>query len=235
MDASDKFCTLSNGVKVEEGWSGNDTGNNWCNKCRCMNGNLACTRMACINSNPDKTFAKHPSPDKTPKPTSTPTAISTSQAKPDSKHENENQLITLLDYSDDPDNPTFIEFNGNNILISDDFGGIDRDYITFTVPENTKVKSIILNFFEGEDDIAFFAIEKNKKYTAKDDINKMVSYGHFGSGTEYNKIGKNILYYDKNIDQKTREKVELEPGEYTIRLQQGTSLNASYSFTVYLE
>ena len=94
IDASDKFCTLSNGVKVEEGWSGNDTGNNWCNKCRCMNGNLACTRMACINSNPDKTFAKHPSPDKTPKPTSTPTAISTSQAKPDSKHENENQLIT---------------------------------------------------------------------------------------------------------------------------------------------
>ena len=36
MDTSDKFCTLSNGEKVEEGWSGNDTGNNWCNKFYCM-------------------------------------------------------------------------------------------------------------------------------------------------------------------------------------------------------
>ena len=501
MDTSDKFCTLSNGEKVEEGWSGNDTGNNWCNKCRCMNGNLACTRMACINSNPDKTFAKQPSSTKTPTLTSTKTPISTStptnevplnvptptpsidvsitpnlcsdteidltnkwieilesveftkcvrpfgiliaaqQDVPDiyikqsaqiiaeildpdmdgiandpqvvdllsdykrswitmpsqtpyswvdtegyleqklgsysinlprwwmigdkdfdntppDKHskavmveeivhyihqlgystvypdvfgvedwnsivaieaksaacdwwqhpENDcedrpaeydgdcsgpscdvvefyhqvlitmagmnpawlgigfpnnyeelekklskemkdvlrnpiyhqinrplNYTYPMIDYSDDPSNPTFIEFNDNNILISDNFGGIDRDYVTFTVPENTKVKYIILNSFVGEDDIAFFALENNNKYTALDDINKMISYGHFGPGTDFNKIGSDILYYDKNLDQKTREKIELEPGEYTFRLQQGTSLNASYSFTVYLE
>ncbi len=492
-DSFDKFCILSNGEKVEEGWSGNDTGNNSCNKCRCMNGNLACTKMACINSNLENTFAKDPTSTKTPISTSTPTnevllnvptptpsidvsitpnlcsdaeidltnnwieilesveftkcvrpfgiliaaqqdvpdiyikqsaqivaeildpdmdgiandpqvvdllsdykrswitmpsqnpdswgdtegyleqklgsysinlprwwmigdkdfddtppdkyskavmveeivhyihqlgystvypdvfgvedwtsivSIETKSAACDWWQHPENDcedrpaeydgdcsgpscdvvefyhqvLITMagmnpawlgigfpntyeeldkklskefkdvlrnpiyhqinkplnytypmIDYSDDPSNPTFIEFNENNIHISDNFGGIDRDYVTFTVPENTKVKYIILNSFVGEDDIAFFALEKNDKYTALDDINKMVSYGHFGPGTDFNKIGSDILYYDKNLDQKTREKIELEPGKYTVRLQQGTSLNASYSFTVYLE
>ncbi len=40
---------------------------------------------------------------------------------------------------------------------------------------------------------------------------------------------------DKNINQKTREKVMLESGDYTFRLQQGNSANASYSFIVYLD
>jgi len=141
----------------------------------------------------------------------------------------------FIDYSDDPSDPTFIKFHGNTILIADNFGGVDRDYVTFTVPENTNVKHIILNSFKGEDEIAFFALEKNDKYTALDDISKMISYGHFGPGTDFNKIGSDILFYDKNIDQKTRKKIELEPGVYTFRLQQGTSANASYSFTVYLD
>lgn len=40
-------CTLAGGEIVVQGWSGNDTGSNYCNKCRCMSGNLACTKMAC--------------------------------------------------------------------------------------------------------------------------------------------------------------------------------------------
>ena len=46
--SSNKFCMLTGGEKVEEGWSGKDSGDNYCNQCKCMNGNLACTRMACI-------------------------------------------------------------------------------------------------------------------------------------------------------------------------------------------
>ena len=53
--------------------------------------------------------------------------------------------------------------------------------------------------------------------------------------SDYNNIGSDILYYDKNINQKTREKVMLESGDYTFRLQQGNSANASYSFIVYLD
>ena len=58
LDSSNKFCELSDGQIVSEGWSGNDTGNNFCNKCRCMNGNLACTEMACITLDPNQTYAK---------------------------------------------------------------------------------------------------------------------------------------------------------------------------------
>ena len=41
-------CTLSDGEVVQDGWQGNDTGNNHCNSCNCNNGRLACTKMACM-------------------------------------------------------------------------------------------------------------------------------------------------------------------------------------------
>ena len=45
-------CTLSDGEVVQDGWQGNDTGNNYCNSCNCNNGRLACTKMACMRIMP---------------------------------------------------------------------------------------------------------------------------------------------------------------------------------------
>mmetsp|Transcript_48403 Transcript_48403/g.115088 ORF Transcript_48403/g.115088 Transcript_48403/m.115088 type:complete len:230 (+) Transcript_48403:101-790(+) len=45
--AGESSCKLSDGTAVPEGWSGKDVGGNWCNKCRCSGGMLACTAMAC--------------------------------------------------------------------------------------------------------------------------------------------------------------------------------------------
>ena len=45
--ATGKGCTLSGGETVESGWSGEDTGDNYCNSCFCSNGVLGCTEMAC--------------------------------------------------------------------------------------------------------------------------------------------------------------------------------------------
>ena len=45
--ATIKRCTLSDGETVESGWSGKDTGDNYCNNCFCSNGVLGCTKMAC--------------------------------------------------------------------------------------------------------------------------------------------------------------------------------------------
>ncbi len=47
-----KNCTLSGGEVVESGWSGKDTGSNFCNQCTCMQdgpnmGALVCTEMYC--------------------------------------------------------------------------------------------------------------------------------------------------------------------------------------------
>ena len=59
-------CVLTGGEVVEDGWSGKDTGSNSCNQCRCMEGGLACTKMACVS-----TATAKPTP--TPTPTQTPT------------------------------------------------------------------------------------------------------------------------------------------------------------------
>lgn len=42
-------CELTGGETVEEGWSGNDTGSNFCNTCRCGAVGLACTLLLCPN------------------------------------------------------------------------------------------------------------------------------------------------------------------------------------------
>ena len=44
-------CELTGGETVYNGWSGKDTGTNHCNQCRCINGMLACTKMACLGLN----------------------------------------------------------------------------------------------------------------------------------------------------------------------------------------
>ena len=45
-----KSCKLSGGELVDDGWIGKDTGSNYCNQCKCMNGALACTKMACLDN-----------------------------------------------------------------------------------------------------------------------------------------------------------------------------------------
>ncbi|GIS31044.1 MAG: hypothetical protein Ct9H90mP2_14270 [Dehalococcoidia bacterium] len=42
----------------------------------------------------------------------------------------------------------------------------------------------------------------------------MISYGHFGPGTDDNKIGSDLLYYKKNsyYGYAQREKIELDAG-----------------------
>lgn len=51
-------CQLTGGEVVPNGWSGKDTGSNYCNQCTCMNGALACTKMACIpDGNANNEFA----------------------------------------------------------------------------------------------------------------------------------------------------------------------------------
>merc|ERR1719326_1033147 len=46
-----KQCVLSDGsTQVDDSWAGNDVGQNSCNKCKCNDGALACTKMACQGS-----------------------------------------------------------------------------------------------------------------------------------------------------------------------------------------
>ena len=61
-------CTLNGGEVVQKGWSGKDTGANYCNQCVCLNVGLACTKMACPSVKVPATSTPVP-------PTSTPTQV----------------------------------------------------------------------------------------------------------------------------------------------------------------
>ena len=49
-------CYLSSGTFVENGWSGNGEGSNWCNSCSCENGILSCTEMFCGDNPVEEIF-----------------------------------------------------------------------------------------------------------------------------------------------------------------------------------
>ena len=84
-------CNLTGGELVEEGWTGKDTGSNFCNQCICMKVGLACTRMACFL--PDL-----PTKDPTPMPTIMPTSTPTTAPTPTAKPVMENPDILLTDH-----------------------------------------------------------------------------------------------------------------------------------------
>ena len=45
--AAGSGCKLTGGEAVADGWGGEDSGSNSCNRCRCSGGALTCTEMAC--------------------------------------------------------------------------------------------------------------------------------------------------------------------------------------------
>jgi len=47
------MCTLTDGTMVKDGFSGTDTGDNFCNTCSCRAGQLSCTEMACVQEEHD--------------------------------------------------------------------------------------------------------------------------------------------------------------------------------------
>ena len=53
-------------------------------------------------------------------------------------------------------------------------------YLNLNIPEGFVLKELIVDKYEGDDKIAFFAIQEGTTYTAGDDIFQMVSWGHFG-------------------------------------------------------
>ena len=75
--------------------------------------------------------------------------------------------------------------NSNNV----DTG--DKDYVTFTTG-TTPITAFYLTKYVGLDLIAFFAIQQGTAWTAGQDVNQMVTYGHLGSGGQM-PVGSNIL------------------------------------------
>ena len=93
-----------------------------------------------------------------PTPTLTPTPIPTpAKTKPLSTYSN------IKDYSNDPNFPTLVNIIENKIIILNSFDNA-RDYIKFIVPEKKSVISFVLNDYDAEDPIAFYALQDGDIY-----------------------------------------------------------------------
>jgi len=67
-------------------------------------------------------------------------------------------------------------------------------FLNLDIPEGFILEELIVEKYEGKDEIAFFGIQKGETYTAGDDITEMISWGHFGPNS------KDILYYSDNLE-----------------------------------
>ena len=161
-----------------------------------------------------------------PTPTLTPTPIPTpAKTKPLSTYSN------IKDYSNDPNFPTLVNIIENKIIILNSFDN-SRDYIKFIVPEEKSVISFVLNDYDAEDPIAFYALQDGDIYTAGDDVTKMVAYGHFGPGTDNSRVGENIL---KEFNVIPENFIKLSTGIYTMKIQQGNNIKGFYTIIVSLQ
>ena len=95
-------------------------------------------------------------------------------------------------------------------------------YLNLNIPEGFVLKELIVDKYEGDDKIAFFAIQEGTTYTAGDDIFQMVSWGHFGPSSG------NILFYSDSLESEKKVPVILISGPYSIRFAQNNFNGAEY-------
>jgi hypothetical protein len=79
----------------------------------------------------------------------------------------------------------------NTVVNSNSISG-DKDYVTFTVGTND-ITALYLTKYVGVDLKAFFAIQEGDAWTAGQDVNQMLTYGHLGPWDPSLAVGSNIL------------------------------------------
>ena len=79
----------------------------------------------------------------------------------------------------------------HNTAVNSNLISGDKDYVTFTTG-TTPITAFYLTKYVGLDLIAFFAIQQGTAWTAGQDVNQMLHYGHLGAGGQI-PVGSNIL------------------------------------------
>ena len=79
----------------------------------------------------------------------------------------------------------------NTVVNSNSISG-DKDYVTFTVGTNS-IAALYLTKYVGVDLKAFFAIQQGTAWTAGQDVNQMLTYGHLGPWDPSLAVGSNVL------------------------------------------
>jgi plastocyanin len=79
----------------------------------------------------------------------------------------------------------------HNTAVNSNLISGDKDYVTFTTG-TTPITAFYLTKYVGLDLIAFFAIQQGAAWTAGQDVEQMLHYGHLGAGGQI-PVGSNIL------------------------------------------
>ena len=98
----------------------------------------------------------------------------------------------------------------------------DADYVTWDIPKGQKVLLVKLVHDVSEEEIAFYALQRNKVFDAGIDVSRMLVYGHMGPSD----LGRNVL---ANVP-----KTELGEGAMTLWFQQTGPLPTHYAIEVVL-
>jgi hypothetical protein len=80
----------------------------------------------------------------------------------------------------------------HNTVVNSNLLSGDKDYVTFTVGTND-ITALYLTKYVGVDLKAFFAIQEGDTWTAGQDVNQMLTYGHLGPWDPSLAVGSNIL------------------------------------------
>ena len=80
----------------------------------------------------------------------------------------------------------------HNTVVNSNLISGDKDYVTFTVGTND-ITALYLTKYAGVDLKAFFAIQEGDTWTAGQDVNQMLTYGHLGPWDPSLAVGSNIL------------------------------------------
>ncbi len=139
------------------------------------------------------------------------------------------------DLSDDGTAPSGVftlELNGNTIIASQRGNPRDVDFFAFTVPDGMELTELIVDDYNGADDVAFIGIDSGAT-TDVDFTNP--SAGDLLGGTSYGtaSIGNNILAIMGNLGGADGFTPPLPAGTYTIWLNQtGGESTSTLNFVV---
>ena len=80
----------------------------------------------------------------------------------------------------------------HNTVVNSNSPSGDKDYVTFTVGTNA-ITALYLTKYVGVDLKAFFAIQEGDAWTAGQNVNLMLTYGHLGPWDPSLAVGSNVL------------------------------------------
>ncbi len=134
--------------------------------------------------------------------------------------------------SNDNLNPTFVSLfpDISKILGSTTFEPLDRDFVTFTVPEGQVLDQIIWGLYETTEDQSFFAIAAGNQITSLDDASVLLGTALIS----VNDVATNILDdLGRAVLGGSGFSGPLGAGNYTLWYQE-TSADTIYGYTIVL-